>query len=92
MYEGVSKSFRTESIKKYVLIFVITRGEATQRVMSTKLTVLTHKIAIQLNLVADSCIICTSRSRWPVRKLWDTPSYTIAYCSWCVTVVLMKKV
>jgi len=23
--------------------------------------------------MAESCIICSSRSRRPVRKLWDTP-------------------
>jgi len=36
---------------------------------------MTHKVAIQLHLVADSCTICSSRSRYPVRKLLDTPSY-----------------
>jgi hypothetical protein len=43
--------------------------------MAAKLTRLTHKIAIQLHLVAESCTICSSRSRGPVRKLLDTPSY-----------------
>jgi hypothetical protein len=43
--------------------------------MATKLTRLTHKIAIQLYLVAESCTICSSRCRRPVRKLLDTPSY-----------------
>jgi len=43
--------------------------------MATKLTRLTHKIAIQLHLVAESCSICSSRSRRPVRKLMNTPSY-----------------
>jgi hypothetical protein len=74
-YEGISKSFRTESITKYTLTFGITRWEATQRVMAAKLTRLTHKIAIQLPLVAESCTISSSRSRRPVRKLLDTPSY-----------------
>jgi hypothetical protein len=37
--------------------------------MAAKLTRLTYKIAIQLYLVAESCTICSSRSRWPVRKL-----------------------
>jgi hypothetical protein len=45
--------------------------------MTTKLTRVTHKIAIQLHLVAESCTICSSRSRWPVRKLLDTPSYLL---------------
>jgi hypothetical protein len=43
--------------------------------MAAKLTRLTHKIAIQLQLVAQSCTICSCRSRWPVLKLFDTPSY-----------------
>jgi hypothetical protein len=43
--------------------------------MATKLTGLTHKIAIQLHLAAESCTISSSRSRWPVQKLLDTPSY-----------------
>jgi len=41
--------------------------------MAAKLTRLTHKIAIQLHLVAECCAICNSRSRRPVRKLLDTP-------------------
>jgi len=43
--------------------------------MAAKLTRRTHKIAIQLHLVAESCTICSSRSRLPVRELLDTPSY-----------------
>jgi hypothetical protein len=57
------------------IITINTCWEATQRVMAAKLTRLTHKIAIQLHLVAESCTICSSRSRSPVRKLLDTPSY-----------------
>jgi hypothetical protein len=53
-----------------------TRWEATQRVMAAELTRLTHKIAIQLHPVAESCTICSSRSRRPVRKLLDTLSCT----------------
>jgi len=34
-----------------------------------------YKIAIQLHLLAESCTICSFRSRRPVRKLLDTPSY-----------------
>jgi len=45
-------------------------------VMAAKLTRLTHKIAIQLHLVAESYTICSSRSRWSVRKILDTNSYT----------------
>jgi hypothetical protein len=41
--------------------------------MAAKLIRLTHKIGIQLYLVAESCNICSSRSRRPVRKLLDTP-------------------
>jgi hypothetical protein len=43
--------------------------------MAAKLTTLSQKIAIQLHLVAESCTICSSRSRRPARKLLDTPSY-----------------
>jgi hypothetical protein len=72
----VSKSFWT---------FGITRWEATQRVMAAKLPRLAHKIAIQLHLVAESYTICSSRSKRPVRKLLDTPSYVkvvlIFYCT-----------
>jgi len=35
--------------------------------MAVKFTRLTHKIEIQLHLVEKSC------SRWPIRKLLDTP-------------------
>jgi hypothetical protein len=45
--------------------------------MVAKLTRLIHKIATQLHIVAESCTICGSRSRWPVRKLLDTLSYYI---------------
>jgi hypothetical protein len=55
VYEGVSKSFRTESVTNYTLTTINTRWEATKRVMAEKLTRLTHKIAIQLHLVAQSC-------------------------------------
>jgi hypothetical protein len=75
IYEGVSKSFRTESITKYTLTFGITRYCPLQRVIAAKLPRLTHKIAIQLHLGAESCNVCSSRSRRPVRKLLDTPSY-----------------
>jgi len=43
--------------------------------MAAKLTRLTHKIATQLDLVAETCTICTSSSRLPDQKLLDTPSY-----------------
>jgi len=43
--------------------------------MAEKLTRLTHKIAIQLHLVAEN-----SRSRRPVRKILDTPSYIGIKC------------
>jgi len=44
--------------------------------MAAKLTRMTHKIAIQLKLLAQSCTICSSCSRRPVRRLLDTHSYT----------------
>jgi len=73
-YEGVSKSSQTESMTKQTTINIL--WEATQGVMEAKLTRLTHKIARQLHLVAESCTICSPISRRPVRKLLDTPSYT----------------
>jgi hypothetical protein len=75
LYDGVSKSFRTDDNEINAFAFGITRWEATQKVMAAKLTRLTHKIAIKLHLVAESCTICSSRSRRPVRKLLDTPAY-----------------
>jgi hypothetical protein len=68
--KGVSKSFRTQSITKETT--TNTRQEVTQRVMAAKLTRLTHKIAIQLHLVAESYTICSSCSRRP---------FTISDCS-----------
>jgi len=41
--------------------------------MATNPTILTHKIPIQLHPLAESYTICSSRSRWPVRKLWTHP-------------------
>jgi hypothetical protein len=56
--------------------------------MAAKLTRRTHKIAIQLHLVAESCTICSSRSWRPVRKHLDTPSYT--FCCTVLTTSLSK--
>jgi len=47
--------------------------------MASKLTRLTHKIAIQLHLAARSCTICSSCSRRQVRKLLGTPSILILF-------------
>jgi hypothetical protein len=71
---GCIQKFPDWVVTKYTLTTINTRWEATQRVMAAKLTRLTHKIAIQLHLVAENCTICSSRSRRPVRKLLDTPS------------------
>jgi hypothetical protein len=46
--------------------------------MAAKLTRVTHKIAIQLHLVADNCTICSSRSSRPVRKLLDKLLYCVS--------------
>jgi len=74
MYEGLSRSFWTDSVTKYTLTAIDTRWEATQRVMAEKLTRLTHKIA-------ETCTICSSNSRQPVWKLLDMPSYMIQLSS-----------
>jgi hypothetical protein len=57
-----------------------TRWEATQRIMAAKLPRMTHRMMIQLHLVAESYTICSSRSRRPVRKLLDFPSYRGNLC------------
>jgi hypothetical protein len=49
--------------------------------MTAKLTRLTHKIAIKLHVVTESCTICITCSRRPVRELLDTPSYIQITCS-----------
>jgi hypothetical protein len=59
--------------------------------MAANLTILTHKIAIQLHLVAESCTICSSRSRRPVRKLLDTPSYVAVRQKRCPCEVRLKR-
>jgi hypothetical protein len=64
--------------------------------MATKLTRLTHKISIKLHLMAESCTICSSRSRRPDRKLLDTPSrarVTVrVYVSMCLCVCVCTYV
>jgi hypothetical protein len=47
--------------------------------MAAKLTRLTHKIAIQLYLVAESCTICSCHTRRPVRILLDTSPYIVSH-------------
>jgi len=44
--------------------------------MAAKLIRLTHKITIQLHLVAENCTTCSSRYKWLVRKLLDTTTCT----------------
>jgi len=51
--------------------------EAIQKVMAAKLTRLTHKIAIQVHIVTESCTICSFSSGRPVGKLLDTLSYHV---------------
>jgi len=43
--------------------------------MATKLTRLTHKIVMQLYVVAQSYTVCSYGSRRPVRKLLNISSY-----------------
>jgi len=76
MYQDVSKSFRTESITKQKQTHV-------EKQHKTKLTRLSHKIAIQKQLVAETCTICSSRSRRPVRKLLGRPSYDLTFVWSC---------
>jgi hypothetical protein len=62
-------------LTKSKTIIINTRWKTRQSVMATELTRLTHKITIQLYLVAESCTICSSRSKRPVRELLNAPSY-----------------
>jgi hypothetical protein len=80
-YKGVSKSFRTELIKKYMLRKLSTCFEAKQRVMAANLTWLNTEIYTQMHVVAESCTVCSSSSRRPVRKLLDTPTYCEMFVS-----------
>jgi hypothetical protein len=57
--------------------------------MAAELTRLTHRIAIQLHLMAESCTIYSSRSRRPARKLLDIPSYNRTVRP-CLSVVLRR--
>jgi hypothetical protein len=94
-YEGVSKSFRTEYKTKYMLTFDITCCCPLQRVMVAKLTKLSHKIVIQLHLVAKSCTICSFCSRWQVWKLVDTPPHImlneLGTCSWTLSIYWFRR-
>jgi hypothetical protein len=55
--------------------------------MAAELTRLTHKITIQLYLVAESYTICSSRSRRPVRKLLIHPRITSHCVFVCVHII-----
>jgi hypothetical protein len=69
-----AKRYRTESITKQTTI-INNRWEAIQMVMAAKLklTRLSHKIAIQVHIVAESCTICRSRSRRSCGNFWIHP-------------------
>jgi hypothetical protein len=82
--EGVSKSFRTESITKYTLTIINTREERTQRIMETKLTRLTHKIAIQLHLVAESLPFAVLAPGGQSGNFW-------IYHIWLVAEIILNK-
>jgi len=68
--------------------------------MAAKLTRLTYRIAIQLYIVAESCTICSSCPRQPVRKLLDTSLYKERVCHhkrwvnwvkwWCIQIQAKK--
>jgi hypothetical protein len=78
LYEGVSKSFRTESITKYILSTINTRWEATQRVMAAKLVRLTHKISIQLHLVAESLTFAVLAPGGQSEIFWIQPRIMVS--------------
>jgi hypothetical protein len=74
VYPKVSGLIRSRNTR---LQKINTHREATKRVMASELARLTRKIALRLHVVAESCTICSSRSRRQVWKLLDTPS-----CVW----------
>jgi hypothetical protein len=90
IWRQVTRGERTVSVKShhgdvYTRVYPKVSGLSRQRntrlplvllvEKQHKLIRLTHKIAIQLHLVAESYTICSSRSRRTVRKFLDTPSY-----------------
>jgi hypothetical protein len=83
IYEGVFKLSGLSHNEIYTLTTISTRWETTQRVTAAKLTRLTHKIAIQLHLVAESRPICSSRSRRPARNFLHTHSYMFTWEPCC---------
>jgi hypothetical protein len=62
-----------------MLTFGITRWCPLQRVMTAKLTRRTHKVAIQLHLVAESCTICVLAPGGQSGNFWTQPvSFTLS--------------
>jgi hypothetical protein len=57
-----------------------TRWEAAQRVMASKLTRLTHKIMIQLHLVAESCTISVLAPGGQSGNFWIHPRIFSSAC------------
>jgi hypothetical protein len=70
---GCIQNFGTESITKQTTEAINTRWEATQRVVAAKLTRLTHKIAIQLHLVAESVLFVILAAGGQFGNLWIHP-------------------
>jgi hypothetical protein len=78
-YESVSKSFRSESIKKYTLTTINIRWEATQRVMAAKLPRLTHKITTKLHLVGESLSLAVLAPGGQSGNFWIHPRISYIY-------------
>jgi len=53
--------------------------------MAEKLTSMTHKIATHLHVVAESCTICSSRSR----NFWIHPRISCSFL-WRITVYILQ--
>jgi hypothetical protein len=70
----------------YAFLWYYSLRSNTKKVMAAELTRVTHKIVIHLYLVAESCTICSSRSRRPVWKPLDTPSYRPALNKTIITI------
>jgi hypothetical protein len=79
IYEGVSKSYQTESITKCKLTTINTSREATQRVIAAKLITLTHKIAIQLHLVRRAVPLAVFAPGGQFGNFWIHPHTHYVY-------------
>jgi hypothetical protein len=93
---SVSKSFRTELITKWT-ITINTHWEGTQRVIAAKLSRLTHKIAIQLHLMAELwhlqfSLQAASPETFGYTLVFQSGHFTLFCCLvWCLPLFESKE-